>query len=186
MSRLWTRRQCIQTTALAAASLAIARSLPAADLVAGARPRVLELHNTHTGESLALEYRRAGVLDPSAIASFRNLLRDHRNGEVHDMDPGLYDQLFDLAAAARCDARFEVISGYRSPESNNRMSSEPGSGVARHSLHMEGRAIDVRLKACSCTSLRDLALAAGRGGVGYYRRSDFVHIDTGRFRTWAG
>ena len=104
---------------------------------------------------------------------------------AHDIDLALYDQLYDLALAARCDPRFEIISGYRSPESNAKMAAA-SRGVAKHSLHMQGRAIDMRLQGCSCADLRDLALAAARGGVGYYRSSNFVHIDTGRFRTWAG
>jgi len=112
-------------------------------------------------------------------------MRDHRNGESHDIDPALYDQLYDLALAAKCDPRFEIISGYRSPESNARMAAA-SHGVAKHSLHMEGRAIDIRMHGCSCADVRDLALAAAKGGVGYYRHSDFVHIDTGRFRTWNG
>jgi uncharacterized protein YcbK (DUF882 family) len=94
--------------------------------------------------------------------------------------------LFELAAAANCHPHFEIISGYRSPESNDKMSSKPGSGVAKKSLHMQGRAMDVRLRNCDCAKLRDLALAAKQGGVGYYERSDFVHIDTGAFRTWVG
>ena len=79
-----------------------------------------------------------------------------------------------------------MISGYRSPESNDKMSARPGSGVAKKSLHMQGRAMDVRLKNCDCAKLRDLALMAKQGGVGYYQRSNFVHIDTGAFRTWVG
>ena len=84
------------------------------------------------------------------------------------------------------EPHYEIISGYRSPESNDKMSSRPGSGVAKKSLHMQGRAMDVRLQELRCATLRDLALAAKRGGVGYYQRSDFVHIDTGAFRTWVG
>jgi len=146
---------------------------------------MLELFNTHTGESVRVAYWRDGAYDTAALAKLRNVLRDHRNGAIHDMEPALYDQLHGLALAARHDARFDIISGYRSPESNAKMAAA-SKGVAKHSLHMEGRAIDVRLRGCSCADLRDLALAAQKGGVGYYRRSDFVHIDTGRFRTWNG
>jgi uncharacterized protein YcbK (DUF882 family) len=97
----------------------------------------------------------------------------------------LFDQLADLAAAAGVEPRYEIISGYRSPQTNDRLAAASG-GVAKRSLHMQGRAIDVRLKGVSCARLRDLALVAGRGGVGYYRSSDFVHLDTGRVRAWAG
>jgi uncharacterized protein YcbK (DUF882 family) len=148
--------------------------------------RSIELINTHTNEHAHVVFKRGPEYDPAALQTLKNLLRDHRNGEAHDMDPRLYDQLFDLALAAKCHPHFEIISGYRSPESNDKMSSKPGSGVAKHSLHMQGRALDVRLKNCACSDLRDLALAAKQGGVGYYQHSDFVHIDTGAFRTWVG
>jgi uncharacterized protein YcbK (DUF882 family) len=131
-------------------------------------------------------FKRGDLYLDDALAALRNVLRDHRNGETHDMDAGLYDQLYELARAAKCQPDYEIISGYRSPESNDKMSSVPGSGVAKKSLHMQGRAMDVRLKNCSCARLRDLALAAAKGGVGYYPRSNFVHIDTGAFRTWVG
>jgi uncharacterized protein YcbK (DUF882 family) len=150
------------------------------------RDRHIELLNTHTSETVSLVFRRGQEYVASALASFRQLLRDHRNNQTHDMDARLFDQLHDLALAAHCEPRFEIISGYRSAESNDKMSSRPGSGVAKKSLHMSGRALDIRLKSCPCTDLRDLALAAKQGGVGYYRRSDFVHIDTGAFRTWVG
>ena len=148
--------------------------------------RSIELFNTHTNESVSVLFKRGTEYDADALAKLKHLLRDHRNGESHDMDPRLYDQLHDLALAAHCEPHYEIISGYRSPESNDKMSSRPGSGVAKKSLHMQGRALDVRLKNFSCADLRDLALAAKQGGVGYYQRSDFVHIDTGAFRTWVG
>jgi uncharacterized protein YcbK (DUF882 family) len=185
-----TRRQLIQTAFAAGSSLAMGRFALARGEAVKETPepaeRYLELHNTHTNETVSVVYRRGDEYLDHAVASLRQLMRDHRNNSAHDIDLALYDQLHDLSLAARCDPRFEIISGYRSPESNDKMSSRPGSGVARKSLHMEGRAIDVRLHGCSCADLRDLSLAAARGGVGYYHRSNFVHIDTGRFRTWNG
>jgi len=190
MSQNWSRRRLIQTALAGGAGLSLARFASADDVAAAEAAKTpeffLEIHNTHTGETASTVLARGAKLDPTALALFRNVLRDHRNGESHEMDPRLYDQLHALALAAHCDARFEIISGYRSPESNDKMSSRPGSGVAKHSLHMQGRALDVRLKGCPCSDLRDLALAAKQGGVGYYQRSDFVHIDTGAFRTWVG
>ena len=177
----------MQSVIASGAGLALARLAPAQD-AGGAVPvdeRSIELLNTHTNETALVVFRRGIEYDAAAVATLRNVLRDHRNDESHDIDVRLYDQLHALALAARCDARFEVISGYRSPASNAQMST-PGSGVAKRSLHMEGRAIDVRLHKCPCADLRDLALAAAQGGVGYYKRSDFVHIDTGAFRTWIG
>jgi uncharacterized protein YcbK (DUF882 family) len=184
----FSRRQLIQTAFAAGTGITMARFASGAAVKETPEPveRHLELHNTHSSETVSVLYRRGDEYQDNAIASLRHVMRDHRNNSAHHIDLALYDQLHDLALAAHCDARFEIISGYRSPESNDKMSSRPGSGVAKKSLHMEGRAIDVRLHGCSCADLRDLALAAARGGVGYYQRSDFVHIDTGRFRTWNG
>lgn len=148
--------------------------------------RHLELFNTHTRETLKTVFKRGADYDATALDAFNKLLRDHRNGEMHEMDPRLFDQLFELARAADTEPSYEIISGYRSPESNGKMAARPGSGVSKKSLHMQGRAMDVRLRNCTCAKLRDLALAAKQGGVGYYEKSDFVHIDTGNFRTWVG
>ncbi|MEO8016515.1 MAG: DUF882 domain-containing protein [Pseudomonadota bacterium] len=189
MIRSFTRRHWIKSLLAGGAGLSFARLGVAQDAaVEAAKPaeRSIELFNTHTHETVSVVYRRGEDYDATALASLKNLLRDHRNDESHDMDPRLYDQLHELAQSAGCRCSYEIISGYRSPESNDKMSSRPGSGVAKKSLHMEGRAIDVRLKNCSCATLRDLALAVKKGGVGYYERSDFVHLDTGSFRTWVG
>lgn len=148
--------------------------------------RHIELFNTHTRETVYVVYKRGEDYLPDALAKLDHVLVDHRSGDVHPMDPRLFDQLVDLAAAAGVEPSYEIISGYRSPESNSKMAAKPGSGVSKNSLHMQGRAMDVRLKGVSVERLRDLALAAKRGGVGYYQRSRFVHIDTGSFRTWTG
>jgi uncharacterized protein YcbK (DUF882 family) len=189
MSQNWSRRRWIQTVLAGGAGLSCARFAGADEItVEGTKAieRSLELFNTHTSETLSLVYKSGDDYDAAALLRFNHLLRDHRNDQSHEIDPRLFDQLHDLALAAHCEPRFEIISGYRSPESNDKMSAKPGSGVAKKSLHMQGRALDVRLKHCSCADLRDLALAAKQGGVGYYQRSDFVHIDTGAFRTWVG
>ena len=182
----------MQAVLTGGAGLSLARFASAEDAVP-AKPetpkvpeRSIELFNTHTNETVNVVYKRGEEYDADALAKLKHLLRDHRNGESHDMDPRLYDQLHELALAAKCHPHFEIISGYRSQESNDKMSARPGSGVAKKSLHMQGRALDVRLKNCSCAELRDHALAAKQGGVGYYERSNFVHIDTGAFRTWVG
>jgi len=187
----WTRRRVL-TVLTGGAVLVLARLVSAEEPVQvnteAAKVPVLsiELFNTHTRETVKAVYKRGTEYDVEALAQFKKLLRDHRNGESHDMDPRLYDQLHALALAANREPHYEIISGYRSQESNDKMSSKPGSGVAKKSLHMQGRAIDVRLKNYDCAKLRDLALAAKKGGVGYYQRSNFVHIDTGSFRTWVG
>lgn len=190
----WTRRRWIKTALAGSAGLALARFVGAEELAAAAEEaraakpveRYVELLNTHTGETFSTVFKKGSDFDAVALTRLNHVLRDHRNGQVHEIDPRLFDQLHDLALSAKREPRFEIISGYRSPESNNKMSARAGSGVAKKSLHMQGRALDLRLKRCSCSDLRDLALAAKQGGVGYYQRSDFVHIDTGAFRTWAG
>lgn len=147
--------------------------------------RELSLLNTHTGESLRMRYFEAGQCIPQALSKLDHLLRDHRSGDVHPIDPQLFDVLFRVAALNACAPRFEIISGYRSPVSNAQLRAN-SKGVAKNSLHMEGKAIDVRLAGVSCAKLRDVALTMCCGGVGYYARSNFVHLDTGRVRAWVG
>jgi uncharacterized protein YcbK (DUF882 family) len=178
---LLTRRRLLTVSAAAVAVGVMPHGARAATL----RERWLELRNTHTGEQLAVAYRVATGYAAAAVDKLNWLLRDHRANEAHPMDVSLFDQLADLAETAGVEPRYEVISGYRSPATNARL-ARASSGVSRRSLHMDGRAIDVRLHGVPCATLRDLALAAGRGGVGYYCRSDFVHLDTGHVRSWAG
>lgn len=146
-------------------------------------PRRLELTNLHGGEKLTVTFHNERDIAPDAAAALRHLLRDYRVDEEHDIDVGLYLQLTDLARECGVPAKYEVISGYRSPVTNAKLRAA-GHAVAEKSQHMEGHAIDVRLKDCPLTRLRELALAAKRGGVGFYPRSNFVHIDTGRVRSW--
>ncbi|MGA2342843.1 MAG: DUF882 domain-containing protein [Steroidobacteraceae bacterium] len=180
----WSRRRVLEVGGWAALSAA---GVPA-DSAAAREPleiRRIALKNLHTPESLDVVFRRGPQYVPEALGAVRVLLRDYRTGEQHPIDPGLLDYLYEVARIAGADPVFSVISGYRSPETN-RMLHERSNGVASKSLHMEGRAIDVRLAGVDCASLAEQALGMQRGGVGYYRQSDFVHLDTGRFRTWRG
>lgn len=153
---------------------------------AGALPiRSLALTNTHTAEKLQLSYFTAGHYVGEALQRLDHVFRDHRSGEVHPIDRQLYDRLFQLAALAGREPEFEIISGFRSPASNELLRSG-STGVAKNSLHMQGKAIDVRLRGVPCNRLRDLALQLQAGGVGYYAKSAFVHLDTGRVRSWSG
>ncbi len=145
--------------------------------------RVLSFLHTHTGEKLTLPYWGDGTYLPAGLARVDDFLRDFRTGERHAIDPALLDQLHDLRLATGSRAPFQVISGYRSRHMNDALRAA-GGGQARHSLHMEGRAIDVRLADVSSAVLRDAALELGAGGVGYYRAQDFVHVDTGPRRHW--
>jgi uncharacterized protein YcbK (DUF882 family) len=197
----WSRRRVLAAGgALAGVSAAgllagTARSQETAEMQTAARvrdgerrvvaPKRIALLNLHTDERLDIEYSRDGVHVPAALAAIEVLLRDFRTGERHPIDPGLLDYLVQVAHAAGVDPVFSVISGYRSPLTNARL-RERSTGVARHSLHVEGRAIDVRLTGLDCADLAAHALGLKRGGVGYYRASDFVHLDTGAFRTWRG
>ena len=144
----------------------------------------LRLFNTHTGERVDVVYRKGAAYDEAALAKLEDCLRDHRTGDRHPVDPRLYDLLTSLATSlGQPDGEFHVISGFRSSRTNE-MLRATGQGVARHSLHMEGQAIDVRMPGVPTGTLRDVALDLARGGVGYYRSSDFVQVDTGRVRRW--
>ena len=146
-------------------------------------PRCVSFVHTHTGETLRAVYYQDGCYVAECLAQVNHLLRDFRTGDVHTIDPALLDVLFDLQARADCDGSFEVISGYRSPLTNA-MLHRRSEGVAVHSMHLEGRAIDIRLGGYPTLKLASHARALGRGGVGYYASSDFVHVDTGRVRYW--
>jgi uncharacterized protein YcbK (DUF882 family) len=147
------------------------------------QPRTLRFVHTHTGETLTAPYYDGGVYSDACLRSVNFLLRDFRTGESHRIDPLLLDILYDLQSLANHDATFEVISGYRSPQSNA-MLHRSSSGVAEHSQHILGKALDIRLSGFSTRTLSAYARSLSRGGVGFYASSDFVHIDTGRVRFW--
>lgn len=164
----------------AAGVSALARSaLAATDVEA----HTLTFYHIHTAETLKLTYREHGELVTGALDEVNHFLRDFRNGQLHSIDVGLLDQLHLLHGTFGRRGRFEVISGYRSPKTNEAL-RHVSSGVAEHSLHISGRAIDVRLTSAATDKLRDAAIAMHAGGVGYYAKSNFVHVDTGPFRTW--
>ena len=145
----------------------------------------LELHNTHTDETLKVTFRNASRFIPQSLAQLNMILRDYRSGEHHRMDPQLFVLLADLAAVAGHEPRYEIISGFRSSRTNEKLRAG-GGGQAKNSQHIQGKAIDVRLHGVPCDRLRDFAVALKRGGVGYYQRSDFVHVDTAGVRYWEG
>lgn len=145
--------------------------------------RALAFAHTHTSETLAVTYWQGGTYDRPALDSINHLLRDFRTGQVHPIEPQLLDYLYAVRCALGCDAPFEVISGYRSPTTNEMLQQRSG-GVATYSLHMQGRAIDVRVPGVPTSRLREAAAGLKMGGVGYYASSGFVHLDTGRFRQW--
>lgn len=150
---------------------------------ASANVRRIAFLNLHTDERCSVVYQENGGCMPDAMAEVNRVLRDHRTGEVHPMDADLIDLLADLQAELDTTQPFHVISGYRSPRTNAALHGK-SSGVATKSLHMQGKAIDIRVPGRKLVAVRDTALAMQRGGVGYYAQSDFVHVDTGRVRRW--
>jgi uncharacterized protein YcbK (DUF882 family) len=148
-------------------------------------PRKVALHNLHTGESLHAIYWEEGRYVPGALAAVNKVLRDFRTGDEHMMDPRLLDLLSAVHGKVEGREPFQVISGYRSPKTNA-MLHGLSHEVATGSLHMKGMAIDVRVEGVELRHLQAAALDLGRGGVGYYPTSDFVHMDVGAVRRWNG
>lgn len=165
--------------AVAAPMLGLARRSQAST----AQPRALAFDHTHTGERLSVTYAAGDHYFPDALQALNRFLRDFRTGETHPIDPRLLDQLHLLRQVTQTKAPFQVISAYRSP-ATNRMLRDHSQGVASHSLHLQGQAIDIRLADVPLGDLRDAALSLRAGGVGFYRGPDFVHLDTGHVRRW--
>jgi uncharacterized protein YcbK (DUF882 family) len=143
----------------------------------------LAFYNTHTGETLRTVYANHGVYVPQALAEINHILRDHRTGEVREIEPALLDLLCALHQKLGSTAPFSIISGYRSPETNSHLSIK-NKGVAKNSMHLIGKAIDIRLPGNDLKTLQRAAVDLRRGGVGYYPSSGFVHVDVGRVRYW--
>jgi len=177
----FTRRSFLATMAVAGLGLL---KLPRA-LRAMEGSRSLSLHHLHTGESLEVQYFALGDYVPNALLQVNQVLRDWRDGTIHPIDPGLLDLLVELHRATGTQHPFQVICGYRSPKTNAMLASH-SEAVSPRSLHMSGKAIDIRLPDVPLARLRDVALGLRRGGVGYYPdpANNFVHVDTGRVRRW--
>jgi len=174
--------------AAAAAALVPARAHGA---VAGAGEakkieRVLSFFNTHTGERLHTAYCCNGQYEPDALREVNHILRDFRANEIKPIDPKLLDLLHELSGTLETDQPYHIISGYRSPHTNAMLRQRGGeqTGVASSSLHMVGKAIDIRVPGVKLEHLREAARSLKLGGVGYYPSSNFVHVDTGRVRYW--
>ena len=147
--------------------------------------RSLSFYNTHTAERLSVCYFEKSTYCTDALGRINHILRDHRTGDVQAMDRRLIDLLYTVNQRLAPGTPFHIISGYRSPKTNATLRKN-SSGVAKFSFHMLGRAIDIRLPGCNTRKLRKACLDMKLGGVGYYPKSDFVHVDTGAFRTWQG
>ena len=175
-----TRRDFLGCSAAAFASLMTPRAF--------ARPhqageRALGFYNLHTGEKLNATYWAEGQYQPEELAAINRIMRDHRSREMTNMDLRLLDILHELQLTIGKSGHYEIISAYRSPASNKYLHSK-STGVAKRSLHMRGKAIDIRLPGVELKYLRQAALRMHAGGVGYYPDSNFIHVDTGRPRFW--
>jgi uncharacterized protein YcbK (DUF882 family) len=179
-----TRRKLLQGGLIIAAGLVLPttgfcrndRNLP--------RERAISLHNLHTGEELRnLVYRADGDYLPDSLERLNWLLRDYRTDEVQMIDPSLFDLVHAINVKLCSTNPVQIISGYRSPATNE-MLRRQSNGVARHSLHVKGMALDIRVSGCELVQLKKAARSLRAGGVGYYPESQFVHIDTGPVRYW--
>jgi uncharacterized protein YcbK (DUF882 family) len=178
-SRLSERRKVLKACGLLVPALAFPRST----IFAREAPRRLGFYHTHTRETLDVVYFEEATYRPEALDEINHLLRDFRSREVHPIDPTLLDILYAIRVRTRSEEPYQIISGYRSPETNEMLRTST-DGVAEKSLHMAGKAIDVRLPDIPLKILRQAGLGLCRGGVGYYPTSNFVHLDTGHFRSW--
>ncbi len=164
----------VAPNALAAIDLNVKKPLTCGDLC---------FYQTHTGENATITLDTAGMIAPDQQVILQHIMRDHRTGDQIDMDPELIRWLADVKAHFDTQEPFQIISAYRSPKTNAMLAGKSG-GVAKKSYHMKGQAIDIRIPGVNTKEIRDYARSMKRGGVGYYAKSDFVHLDTGRVRQW--
>lgn len=176
------RRRFLTRSSMAAVGALL---LPSTKSVASmlSTERTLSFHNVHTDEELTIRCCPEKDYDRETRLRFSSLLRDHHADEVREMDPGLIDIFFALSAFTGSSGTFKILSGYRSPETNGWL-RRFSHGVAEHSMHIEGKAVDIRMDDVSIREIRQAGMALAMGGVGYYPRSNFVHLDTGRIRHW--
>jgi uncharacterized protein YcbK (DUF882 family) len=179
----FTRRTFVKLGTMAAVAGLLPRSALASRKNVSAAEKSLSFYNTHTGERLKSVYWAGGDYIAESLREINHILRDPRNDQVHDIDPRLLDLLFALRKEIDANQPFHVISGYRSPDTNAFLRAH-SSGVAENSLHLVGQAIDIRSPGRALSNLRKAAMALKGGGVGYYPKSDFVHVDIGRVRYW--
>jgi uncharacterized protein YcbK (DUF882 family) len=180
-SSLLGRRRLLGLGLAAAASSLVPATSWASQSPAG--DRALTFYNTHTDEKLNATYFRGSSFDKGALQDINHILRDFRTGDVHPIDLQLLDLLTELHRKTGSKQPFQIISGYRSPKTNSMLSAE-SNGVAKRSMHLDGKAIDIRLADVKLQDLHATAVGMKRGGVGMYMASNFVHVDTGRVRYW--
>ncbi len=143
----------------------------------------IDFRHAHTGERFSGVYRVGDRYLPEAFERLNYVMRDFRTGEIFPMDPRVIDLIKMIHDKTGSNEPLEILSGYRSPKTNA-MLRGASTGVAKNSLHMYGQAIDMRLARFSTKKLRNVAVSMKSGGVGFYPRSNFVHVDTGKVRSW--
>ncbi len=162
---------------------AIAAAVPGTGLADTTFEKSLSFYNLHTGEALRTTYWAEGSYLPESLEEINRILRDFRTGTHTEMDPAVLDLLFAVRTKLGSKKPFQIISGYRSPKTNAQL-RRSSSGVAKKSLHMQGKAIDINLPGTDLSLLRKVAMSEKAGGVGYYPDSNFIHVDSGRVRYW--
>jgi uncharacterized protein YcbK (DUF882 family) len=180
---LISRRKLLKMGLVAAVPALIPGAAMAAIRVIPKRSRALSFYNLHTGESLKRTYFANGEYIPGALEEINFILRDWRQNEVKPIDPALLDLLVGIHNRLGTKEPFQIISGYRTPKTNAMLHIQT-EGVAVHSLHLDGKAIDICVEGRSLKNVRRAAMSMFGGGVGYYPRTGFVHVDTGRLRFW--
>jgi len=186
VERVNDRRRFLKTGIGACALLALPLAIPLSHAkILQPMERKLAFHNLHTGERVQSVYWAEGEYISESLQAIRNVLRDHRTGDLHAMDTELFNLLHLLQSKMNSNQEFHVISAYRSPKTNAMLAGR-SDGVAKQSWHTQGKAIDIRLPGHQLSDLRAVALSLKVGGVGYYPKSDFIHIDTGNTRSWGG
>ena len=180
-NRTISRRYVISAAIPLALGAVLAR--PAFAVQVAEPSRALSFRHMYTGEQVTTTYKARGRYIQNGVAQIDHILRDWRTDETVAIDPKLLDMIWDMQKILGSRAPVDVISGYRTQETNE-MLATTNSGVAEHSQHLFGKALDFRLADRGLDKIRRVAIALRRGGVGYYPRSGFVHVDTGRVRVW--
>jgi uncharacterized protein YcbK (DUF882 family) len=174
------RRTFLKGSAL---SLGLTFGVPTLLRAKAAQEKKLYLYNMHTGEWFKKTFKEGGAYNPDALKELSYFMRDRRTDETHPMEQSLYDLLECLHRPFGTYRPLELVCGYRSPHTNKSLRKK-NKGVAEKSLHMSGRAVDVRLQGVPLKKLRDAAKILRAGGVGYYPKSNFIHIDLRRNPTF--
>ena len=179
------RRKFLKSSIAAAAGALIVPAIAAKPAFAAGHKgaHMVAIHNAHTGDSFTGVYRVGDKFLPDSFERINYVLRDFRTGDIFPIDPDLVDLVYAIRQETGRNDYIEILSGYRSPKTNA-MLRRTSTGVAKKSFHMSGKAIDIRMPGYSTRNLRKIAVSMKKGGVGYYKSSNFLHVDTGNFRVW--